>query len=108
MNEVQILTTNSGVVLDHGVTIEFGIWDEPNLEKWKIVKDAYFYYYVDCNFKVFTVDSVPEDFREMKYIYSEEEGFTPNPNYCVEDSSDEEPDVWDEMAAAIQEGVNEV
>lgn len=106
---MQILTTNSGVVLDYGVSIEFGIWDEPNFEKWKIVKDAYFYYYVDCNFKVFTVDEVPADFAEMKYVYSEEEGFTPNPNYSPYSPDDSDnSDVWDEMAAAIQEGVNAV
>lgn len=105
---MQILTTNSGVVLDHGVSIEFGVWDEPNFEKWKITKDEFFYYYVDCNFKVFTVNSVPNDFRDSKYIYSEEEGFTLNPNYNTSSDEDNNSTVWDEMAAAIQEGVNEI
>lgn len=104
---MHILTTDSGVVLDYGVSIEFGIWDEPNLEKWKIVKDEFFYYFIDNNFKVFTVDEIPDDFADSKYKYSEEEGFTLNPNYSTS-SSDEEPDVWDEMASAITEGVNEV
>ncbi|WP_455714683.1 hypothetical protein [Anaerosporobacter sp.] len=85
-----ILKDKDNVVLFRGDNITYGVFDEPNLNKWEIIDgDGLFYVIHDSATKV-EVDSIPSDYKPSKYCYAAEEGFYNNPNYLEPYSIDTE------------------
>ena len=77
---MQILTTNN-IVLFHG-TVEKGTYPaDPSMELYKITDGENVYYAVAEGFTLHEVDVLPEDYADMKYCYTEADGFTLNPDW---------------------------
>lgn len=98
---MKILVDTNSVVLYAAKRIELGVFDEP-FEKW-IVEDVelgYKFYCIDNQFKVIEIQKVPDDFKDMKYCYTEEKGFYINENYS------EPINAEDEMKRLIQENID--
>lgn len=122
--KTSILVSQSRIVAcAHKIT--FGLFDE-TFEKWKLEDEEgnILCYYVDNGFTLFRDVELPSDYENNKYLYIEGE-FVLNenwkPNISLEEkiklleeelnklpSGGNNDDVWDEMAVAIEEGVNEV
>ena len=104
--------------------IEFGVYDEP-IEKWAMFDEngKVMWYAIDHNFTLVEDVELPSDYEDGKYFYENGE-FVLNEDWkpFVPEQSMEEriaelekqlenlngDAVWDEMALAIEEGVNEV
>lgn len=84
-----ILTGKNNICIANGYLIEFGIFDEP-IAKWKITNSHGLYYMIDFNFMLKEVDSLPADYADNKYCYTEEKGFYLNPNYVEPINTEEE------------------
>lgn len=98
---MKILVDTNSIVLSAANRIELGVFDEP-IEKW-IVEDeelGYKFYCIDNQFKVIEIQKVPNDFKDMKYCYTEEKGFYINENYS------EPINAEDEMKRLIQENID--
>lgn len=78
---MQILLSDK-VVINYG-TIDKGIFEEadPTRELYKITNENGTFYSVTENFNLHEVDSIPEDFTDGKYLWSEESGFELNPDW---------------------------
>ena len=77
---MQILTTNN-IVLFHG-TVEKGTYPaDPSRELYKITNDNGEFYAVTEGFTLHEVEALPSDYADMKYCYTETDGFTLNPNW---------------------------
>lgn len=102
--------------------IEFGVYE--NEEKWRLAdaENNLMYYMIDYNFSLVEGVEVPSDYADGKYFYENGE-FVLNAEWKPYVSPEERltqieerlanmgvsgSDVWDEMALAIEEGVNEV
>lgn len=78
------ILTNENVVFTKGENIELGTWEnDPTQETYRITNGDNYQYAVVANFKLYKVDSIPEDYESNKYCYTEEEGFYINPEYEV-------------------------
>ena len=102
-------------------SITYGVFDEP-IEKWALL-DAngnVIMYFIDNGFTLVENVELPSDFEVGKYFYENGE-FVANEDWGTDVSVEERiaelerqiatlngDAVWDEMAAAIEEGVNEV
>jgi len=82
-----------------GNTIEYGAWEEA-FEKWKITNEVGTFYVIGDYLKCIEVESIPDDFKEMKYCYTEEKGFYLNENYS------EPINAEDETKRLIQENID--
>lgn len=117
---MKILIMGNRIVAE-AENISFGIYDEP-IEKWRIAdaEDKVMYYILDNGFELVEDVTLPDDYRSGKYFYENGE-FILNEEWKAYVSLEEkiaemekklaEMDtdaVWDEMAVAIEEGVNEV
>ncbi len=80
---MKILVDINNQVLFSGETIEFGIFDEPMLEKWAIMdgKNDILFYVIDDSYSLTEVLSIPDDLQQNKYCYTVEKGFYVNPTY---------------------------
>lgn len=121
---MQILVDRSNYVVAYAPIIEFGVYDEP-IEKWGLFDEDgnILYYVINHNFTLVEDATLPEDFEYGKYFYENSE-FVLNEEWepYVPEASVEEriaqieeqiaslsgDGVWDEMALAIEEGVNDV
>ena len=75
-----ILIDNDNICRFNGEIIEYGIFDEP-LNKWKVTKNESIYDVLGDYYKKVEVDSLPDEYKDVKYCYTEEDGFYLNPNY---------------------------
>jgi hypothetical protein len=102
--------------------ISYGVYE--NEEKWRLAdaEDNLMYFVLDHDFVLVENVEVPDDYRDGKYFY-ENGKFVLNEEWKPYVSPEERiaqleeqlanlgvsgTDVWDEMALAIEEGVNEV
>lgn len=100
--------------------ISYGVYE--NEEKWRLAdaEDNVLYYMIDYEFTLVEDVEVPSDYEDGKYFYENGE-FVLNKEWKPHKSPEERiaeleaevarlkgEAVWDEMAEAIQEGVNEV
>lgn len=76
-----ILKDLNNVVISSGNEIEYGVFDEPNLNKWKIVSDAFMFYIIGDNLSIEEVQNLPLDYKDYKYCYTEETGFYVNEGF---------------------------
>lgn len=78
---MHILTQGNLAVL-YG-DIEKGIFEDvdPDRELYKITNGNNISYAVASNFQKVEVDSIPDDFAQRKYLYTEENGFELNPDW---------------------------
>lgn len=89
---MQILTLNN-IVVFHG-TVERGTYPtDPDRELFKITNEAGEFYAVTEGFTPYEVDSLPDDYEDMKYCYTEADGFALNPD-------------WTDPNAPTQEEIN--
>lgn len=102
--------------------IEFGVYDE-DFEKWKLSDEEgnLMFYAIDYGYTVADNVDIPSDYVYGKYLYEDGE-FVLNEDWQPPLPSTEErlaqleeqlanlngDAVWDEMAVAIEEGVNQV
>lgn len=116
------LLIKENIIIAYAPKIEFGVYDEP-FEKWRLADefDKTMYYMIDSNFILVEGVELPADYEEGKYFF-EDGQFVLNEEWCPPLPSTEEriaelekqiaelngEAVWDEMANAITEGVNEV
>lgn len=121
---MQILVDRSNYVVAYAPIIEFGVYDEP-IEKWGMFDEEgrILYYAIDNFFTLVKDVTLPNDYEDGKYFYENGE-FVLNEDWkpFVPEQSMEEriaelekqlanlngDSVWDEMALAIEEGVNDV
>lgn len=88
-------------------SIEFGIWDEPNVEKWALFNgDTIFLYVIDYEYQVVNVDDsdLPEDYDiPGKYFYDPTTGvFTLNPDWQpAPPTVEEQLQIHDEAIASL-------
>ena len=112
---IRIIVNKENVVLTTGEICEYGYWDdEPDIKKWKI---SDYSYVINPEYSTaYTVDELPADYVPNKYLFINGE-FVKNPDWVEPPKSNEEriaelendiKNVWDEIAQAIEEGVNEV
>lgn len=96
---MQILTC--GTLISYVGEIERGVFPEADggRELYKITNENGVFYAVTENFSVHEVDSIPEDFTDGKYLWSEESGFTANPNWVDPSAPSEE----EQRLSAIEE-----
>ena len=85
-----ILKDLNNVVISSGNEIDYGIFDEPNLNKWKIVNDVCLFYVLGDNLFVEEVQNLPFDYKDYQYCYTEEKGFYKNDNYIDPINTEEE------------------
>lgn len=112
---------NGKQIVAEAENISFGIYDEP-IEKWRIAdaEDKVMYYILDNGFELVEDVTIPEDYESGKYFYENGE-FILNEEWKPYVSPEDRISalekqianlngeaVWDEMAVAIEEGVNEV
>lgn len=64
----------------NGISMEHGIFDEP-IEKWKIERDGMTFYVIGGALEKLEVDTLPSDYEDLMYCYTEEKGFYLNENY---------------------------
>lgn len=112
----------SGVaIVEVAHKITFGIYDEP-FEKWKLEDEEgnLMYYAIDNGYTLVENVEHPDDYIDGKYYYENGE-FVLNEEWQPYKSTEERiaelerqlanlngDAVWDEMAVAIEEGVNQV
>ena len=118
---MQILIRD-GVIHAVANKIEFGVHE--NEEKWRLAdaEDNILYYMIDNDYELVENVTVPSDYVDGKYFYENGE-FVLNADWKPYVSTEERvaqieeqlanmgvsgSDVWDEIALAIEEGVNEV
>lgn len=117
---MQILVSGNNIV-GYAPNITFGVFDEP-FEKWRLAdgEDKLLYYMIDWDFTLIENVELPKDYEDGKYLFENGE-FVFNEEWIPYVSTEERiaelerqlanlngDAVWDEMAAAIEEGVNEV
>lgn len=79
-----ILTSNN-VVIIWGDKVESGRWEnDETMDTYRITQNGTYLYAVIPGFEVKEVDSLPEDFQEIKYCYTDEKGFYLNPDWSDE------------------------
>jgi len=115
------LLIKENIIIAYAPKIEFGVYDEP-FEKWRLTDefDKTMYYMIDNDFTLVEGVELPSDYEEGKYFF-EDGQFVLNkdwkPYVSTEDRIAELEKqiaelsgdaVWDEMAVAIEEGVNAV
>ncbi len=77
------IITNNDVVFNCGENIELGRWEnDPSMDTYKITRGKETEYCVVADFKIYEVDSIPEDYEPNKYCYTAEQGFYLNPDYA--------------------------
>ena len=121
---MHILIDSKGTMIAYGMYVEFGEFEGE--EKWgffdsddKDTRKAYFYV-IDHNYTLVENVELPEDYEDGKYFFIDGE-FTLNEEWKPFKSAEERiaelerqlanlngDAVWDEMAVAIEEGVNQV
>lgn len=74
---MKVLLDEHKKVLFASSVIEFGIWDEPDVKKWKIGANEYA---LDNNYTVAEVDEVPLDIVSGRYFLIDG-SFVTNPNF---------------------------
>lgn len=84
-----ILVDNNNVCSFTGDTMAYGVFDEP-INKWRISNNVCVFYVLGDHFTKIEVESLPEDYTEMKYCYTEERGFYINHEYTVSFNTEEE------------------
>lgn len=84
-----LVNSNSNVCNFTGNTIEYGAWEE-SFKKWKITNDIGTFYVVGDYLKCIEVESLPSDYVDGKYCYTEEKGFYKNDNYIDPINTEEE------------------
>lgn len=109
------------VVIAFAPNIEFGIYNE-DFEKWKLSDEEgeLMFYVLDNEYTLVEGVEIPEEYVDGKYFYENGE-FVLNEDWQPYKSPEERiaelerqlanlngDAVWDEMAVAIEEGVNEV
>lgn len=77
---MNIITNINNIVVLKADSIEYGIYDEP-FEKYKIIDGGITYYFIENNCVVHDIDELPRDYKDMKYCYTETDGFYLNPNF---------------------------
>lgn len=92
--------------------IEFGIWDEPDVEKWALfdANDNIMYYALNDNYEVIDFDESkkPEDYIPGKYFYIDGE-FVENPDWQPPlPSIDEQVQMLGEGVAELGDDVSQV
>lgn len=107
-------------IIAAGAEIFFGASDE-DFDKWNVLNEdgVLMYYVLDGNLQLVEVEA-PEGFKEEAYLYIDGQ-LVKNPDWKKHLSPEERivqleetvanlngNAVWDEMAVAIEEGVNEV
>ena len=100
---MHILLNSDNEVIEAGTFIEYGTFDEPDVEKW-YVENTHIglrCYYIDYNFTSIEVDTIPEDFRSYKYCYTADKGFYKNPTYIGPFSLEDEIIKIQETTSAI-------
>lgn len=116
------LLVKGSVIIAYAPNIEFGVYDEP-IEKWKLADEfgKTMYYMIDNDFALVEDVELPSDYEDGKFLF-EDGQFVENPEWEPPLPSAEEriaelekkvaelggDAVWDEMAVAIEEGVNAV
>lgn len=115
------LLVDGKVIIAYASKIEFGVYDE-DFEKWALYDSEgnVICYVIDKEYSVIENVELPADFTDGKYFYENGE-FVLNEDWKPYVSIEEKvamleeqlanlngDAVWDEMAAAIEEGVNEV
>ena len=114
-----LLSGNSIVGIASNIT--FGVFDE-SIEKWRLAdgEDKLLYYMIDWDYGLIEDVELPEDYEDGKYFF-ENGQFVLNEEWAPYVSTEERiaelerqlaelngDAVWDEMAVAIEEGVNQV
>lgn len=87
---MNILCNENKVVLFVGDSIEYGVFDEPNIEKFKVTKGKDFFYVIGNSITLYEVSSIPHDYIDEKYCYTEANGFYINENYSEPINAEEE------------------
>lgn len=116
------ILVNGKVIAAHSPKIQFGVFDEP-IEKWALLNEDrdVWMYLIDHDYTLVEDVELPEDYVDGKYFFVDGE-FVLNEDWQPPLPSAEEriaelerqlanlsgDTVWDEMAIAIEEGVNEV
>lgn len=81
---MKALKTEDNILLFEAPRIEFGIYDEPDVQKWAMFNenDEVMLYAIDNNFELIEFDETkkPEDYVEGKYFYIDGE-FVLNPDW---------------------------
>lgn len=93
-----LLDTNNNVCCFNGTSIEYGVFDEP-IEKWKVTNEICTFYVVGDCLECIEVESLPSDYIDGRYLYTEEKGFYKNDNYI------EPINTEDEMKRLMQENI---
>ena len=116
------ILVKENIVIAIGSNITFGIYDEPNTEKWRVAdeNDKLLFYIIDYDYQLVENVEIPQDYVHGKYFY-ENGTLVLNTDWKPYVSPEERltyleevvanlggESVWDEMALAIEEGVNEV
>lgn len=83
-----LVNKNDNSCCFHGTSIEYGVFDEP-IEKWKITNGCTFYAIGDGLERV-EVEELPNEYEDLKYCYTETEGFYLNPSYIDPINTEEE------------------
>lgn len=117
---MKLLVSDKSIV-EAAPNIEFGIYDE-DIEKWKLSDEEgnLIYYAIDNGYTLVEGVELPSDYESGKYYYENGE-FVLNEEWQPFKSTEERiaelerqlanlngDAVWDEMAVAIEEGVNQV
>lgn len=96
---MKLILSKENLVLDHGSVCEYGIWDEPNIYKWKMEEYAYV---ISPNYDhVVEVEALPEGFAPYKYFYNDGE-FVRNPDWV------EPPKPTEERVSDLEDEVYEL
>ena len=81
---MKALKSEDNILLFEAPRIEFGIYDEPDVQKWAMFNenDEVMLYAIDNNFELVEFDETkkPEDYVEGKYFYIDGE-FVLNPDW---------------------------
>ena len=105
---MKILLDERGKVLFASSVIEYGVWDEPGVQKWKIGTNEYA---LDNNYTVAEVDELPFDFVSGRYFFVDG-SFVANPNFAdkrqIERKLDELAVASNERIAAIEDALCEL
>lgn len=88
---MKYLVTQDGFVIEAADTIEFGIWDEPGVEKWKLERNGELLFYaIDSGYSVIDYrELTDEECYSGKYYFVDGE-LVLNPDYVVPPKTIEE------------------
>lgn len=75
---MKILTNKNNVIEHIGDCIEFGIFDEPDIQKWKVDEHLFI---LHSGQECYEADNVSNEICTYKYCYTPEQGFYLNPNW---------------------------